>query len=166
MHIDSEFVKIKEHIKGIDSNLDNINISLVELIEKSEHVKDDKERASFSELATQITKIIKQGDKKASDTLTEFSIEVVKSKNSLIDTIEKSGISEQEKAEGISKLNNFSLKNIQEMLAESLIPFSGEVSQNILVSLTAEIVLKLLKSVILAVIPGAPVVSLIVELLL
>lgn len=173
----TEMAYMRTEMSSMRTELDNIKRMLEEtftdLTETSDKIQNKKEGKALKKLVTRVRRLKDQGDGKAENSLKEFSLKFDSEKNSIIHAIENSDISEKEKVDGIASVRNFSCKNIQNeltnrfnKLTKSMEPIGKEFAQHLTVSLLVEIILDSLRPIISTAIHGAPVVSLIVNMLL
>ena len=150
---DAELRQIKEKIDNIQQDLDN-------LVQISNNV-GGKEGECIREFASQMLELMKKGDYEA---LKRFSEKIVQNSSSITEIIEAANIPEKEKEEAKSKLADF--KKIPGILKEKAKSFSVDVTKDVVVSLTAGEIIKLLTPVLSTAVFGVPIPSQIVAILL
>jgi hypothetical protein len=158
--IEAGFNGTDAELKQIKGKIDNIQHDLDNLVRISNNI-GGKEGECIREFASRILDLIKKEDYEALD---RFSEKVVQNSSSITEIIESAKIPEKEKEE--AKLNLSDFKKIPEILKEKAKSFSVDIARDVVVSLTAEEIVKLLVPVLSTAVFGVPIPSQILATLL
>lgn len=152
--------RVKFFMNSVTNSIkDNIEKDLEDLIQISNYV-NGKEGECIREFASKMMELMKKGDCKA---LKCFVERVIQNSSSIIETIESAEIPEREKEEAKSRLLDF--KKLPGILKEKAKSFSVDVAKDVVVSLTAEEIVKLLVPVLSTAVFGVPIPSQIMTML-
>jgi predicted transcriptional regulator len=157
--IEEGFDGTAKELREIKGEVNKIEKYLETLVQSSKDV-DGKEGECIRQFATKMLELMKKGDYEA---LKHFIEKINENEASLKEIIEKSEAPEQEKADAKSRLAD--LKKIPGVLKEKAKSFGKDVAKDVVVTLTAEEIVKLLVPVLSTAVFGVPIPSKIVEIL-
>ncbi len=157
--IEDGFNGTVSELRGIKGEINSIQRDLEGLLQVSNEI-NSKEGERVREFVIQMVALMKKGD---SEALNRFLEEVVQKESSFVELIENSDAPEKDKEEAKSKLSGF--KKVAESVNEKIKSFGKNVTNEIIVDMTAGEIIKLLTPMMSMAAFGVPIPSQVVEIL-